>query len=45
MEHRSNGAPLETERRYDFKALSRDELKLLISLLKKADMRRTNEQL
>ncbi len=41
----SNGAPLETERRYDFKALSPDELKLLISLLKKADMRRTNEQL
>ena len=41
----SNGAPLEAERRYDFKALSPDELKLLVSLLKKADMRRTNEQL
>ena len=35
----SNGAPLEAERRYDFKALSPDELKLLVSLLKKADMR------
>ena len=41
----SNGAPLETERRYDFKALSPDELKLLVSLLKKAEIRRTNEQL
>ena len=35
----SNGAPLEAERRYNFKALSPDELKLLVSLLKKADMR------
>jgi hypothetical protein len=41
----SNGAPLEAERHYDFKALSPDELRLLVSLLKKADVRRTNEQL